>query len=177
MEGWTGLKLFHPPTSWKAEEMKAAERQLVLLLPYKPHCRPSVMTISNSDTLNGLSGSCTKSKLTLSCSSQVLGSSGKTYTCLASCHYCSCPAFSFSVLRKSDSLLVRVLCHHCTHLGEKGLALFQTLRDTFLGGGGFTQNGHFPQCWKKLWFIVFATSWIQPPKTQCHFWYITFLLF
>ncbi|XP_026903212.2 zinc finger SWIM domain-containing protein 7 isoform X2 [Panthera pardus] len=36
---------------------------------------------------------------------QVLGSSGKTYTCLASCHYCSCPAFAFSVLRKSDSLL------------------------------------------------------------------------
>ncbi|XP_057573063.1 zinc finger SWIM domain-containing protein 7 isoform X2 [Hippopotamus amphibius kiboko] len=40
---------------------------------------------------------------------QVLGSSGKTYTCLASCHYCSCPAFAFSVLRKSDSLL-------CKHL-------------------------------------------------------------
>ncbi|KAK1331715.1 hypothetical protein QTO34_009689 [Cnephaeus nilssonii] len=39
---------------------------------------------------------------------QVLGSSGKTYTCLASCHYCSCPAFAFSVLRKSDSLLVRM---------------------------------------------------------------------
>ncbi|KAM5149762.1 zinc finger SWIM domain-containing protein 7 isoform 1-T1 [Callospermophilus lateralis] len=36
---------------------------------------------------------------------QVLGSSGKTYTCLASCHYCSCPAFAFSVLRKSESLL------------------------------------------------------------------------
>ncbi|KAM4824588.1 zinc finger SWIM domain-containing protein 7 isoform X2 [Urocitellus parryii] len=36
---------------------------------------------------------------------QVLGSSGKTYTCLASCHYCSCPAFTFSVLRKSESLL------------------------------------------------------------------------
>ncbi|XP_010609759.2 zinc finger SWIM domain-containing protein 7 isoform X1 [Fukomys damarensis] len=40
---------------------------------------------------------------------QVLGSSGKTYTCLASCHFCSCPAFAFSVLRKSDSLL-------CKHL-------------------------------------------------------------
>ncbi|KAM4843024.1 zinc finger SWIM domain-containing protein 7 isoform 2-T2 [Thomomys bottae] len=39
------------------------------------------------------------------CIYQVLGSSGKTYTCLASCHYCSCPAFAFSVLRKSDSLL------------------------------------------------------------------------
>ncbi|XP_053766975.1 zinc finger SWIM domain-containing protein 7 isoform X2 [Desmodus rotundus] len=36
---------------------------------------------------------------------QVLGSSGKMYTCLTSCHYCSCPAFAFSVLRKSDSLL------------------------------------------------------------------------
>ncbi|XP_057391561.1 zinc finger SWIM domain-containing protein 7 [Balaenoptera ricei] len=40
---------------------------------------------------------------------QVLGSSGRTYVCLASCHYCSCPAFAFSVLRKSDSLL-------CKHL-------------------------------------------------------------
>ncbi|KAM5214785.1 zinc finger SWIM domain-containing protein 7 [Hipposideros larvatus] len=40
---------------------------------------------------------------------QVLGSSGKTYICLTSCHYCSCPAFAFSVLRKSDSLL-------CKHL-------------------------------------------------------------
>ncbi|KAG8521931.1 Zinc finger SWIM domain-containing protein 7 [Galemys pyrenaicus] len=40
---------------------------------------------------------------------QVLGSSGKSYTCLASCHYCSCPAFAFSVLQKSDSLL-------CKHL-------------------------------------------------------------
>ncbi|KAF6300204.1 zinc finger SWIM-type containing 7 [Rhinolophus ferrumequinum] len=40
---------------------------------------------------------------------QVLGSSGKTYICLASCHYCSCPAFAFSVLRKGDSLL-------CKHL-------------------------------------------------------------
>ncbi|KAM8814175.1 zinc finger SWIM domain-containing protein 7 [Rhynchonycteris naso] len=40
---------------------------------------------------------------------QVLGSSGKTYTCLASCHHCSCPAFAFSVLRRGDSLL-------CKHL-------------------------------------------------------------
>ncbi|XP_040486040.1 zinc finger SWIM domain-containing protein 7 [Ursus maritimus] len=40
---------------------------------------------------------------------QVLGSSRRTYTCLASCHYCSCPAFAFSVLRKNDSLL-------CKHL-------------------------------------------------------------
>ncbi|XP_074120042.1 zinc finger SWIM domain-containing protein 7 isoform X1 [Sminthopsis crassicaudata] len=36
---------------------------------------------------------------------QVLGSSGKAYTCFTSCHYCSCPAFAFSVLRKNDSLL------------------------------------------------------------------------
>ncbi|XP_077020102.1 uncharacterized protein LOC143687230 isoform X1 [Tamandua tetradactyla] len=43
------------------------------------------------------------------CLYQVLGSSGKTYTCLASCHYCSCPAFAFSVLRKSENLL-------CKHL-------------------------------------------------------------
>ncbi|CAI5794715.1 zinc finger SWIM domain-containing protein 7 [Podarcis lilfordi] len=40
---------------------------------------------------------------------QVVGSSGKHYTCYASCHFCSCPAFMFSVLRKGDSLV-------CKHL-------------------------------------------------------------
>uniref|UniRef100_A0A8C3WJJ2 Zinc finger SWIM-type containing 7 n=1 Tax=Catagonus wagneri TaxID=51154 RepID=A0A8C3WJJ2_9CETA len=43
------------------------------------------------------------------CIYQVLGSSGKTYMCLASCHYCSCPAFAFSVLQTGDNLL-------CKHL-------------------------------------------------------------
>uniref|UniRef100_A0A8C5QSV9 Zinc finger SWIM-type containing 7 n=1 Tax=Leptobrachium leishanense TaxID=445787 RepID=A0A8C5QSV9_9ANUR len=38
---------------------------------------------------------------------QVTGSSGKTYTCYKSCHYCSCPAFIFSVLRKNDSMLCK----------------------------------------------------------------------
>ncbi|KAE8622061.1 hypothetical protein XENTR_v10005081 [Xenopus tropicalis] len=38
---------------------------------------------------------------------QVVGSSGKMYTCFASCHYCSCPAFSFSVLRKNDNMLCK----------------------------------------------------------------------
>lgn len=28
------------------------------------------------------------------------------YTCFVSCHYCPCPAFSYSVLRRNDSLLV-----------------------------------------------------------------------
>ncbi|XP_043355453.1 zinc finger SWIM domain-containing protein 7 isoform X2 [Dermochelys coriacea] len=38
---------------------------------------------------------------------QVLGSSGKLYTCYASCHFCTCPAFAFSVLRKNDSLVCK----------------------------------------------------------------------
>ncbi|XP_075710492.1 zinc finger SWIM domain-containing protein 7 isoform X2 [Rhinoderma darwinii] len=38
---------------------------------------------------------------------QVTGSSGKVYTCYKACHYCSCPAFSFSVLRRSDSLVCK----------------------------------------------------------------------
>ncbi|KAG8450415.1 hypothetical protein GDO86_002902 [Hymenochirus boettgeri] len=38
---------------------------------------------------------------------QVTGSSGKIYTCFASCHYCSCPAFSFSVLKKNDSMVCK----------------------------------------------------------------------
>ncbi|XP_074746500.1 zinc finger SWIM domain-containing protein 7 isoform X1 [Strix uralensis] len=37
---------------------------------------------------------------------QVLGSSGKLYTCYSSCHFCTCPAFGFTVLQKSESLLV-----------------------------------------------------------------------
>ncbi|XP_067328218.1 zinc finger SWIM domain-containing protein 7 [Anolis sagrei] len=39
---------------------------------------------------------------------QVSGSSGKLYTCYASCHFCSCPAFTFSVLRKGE----RLVCKH-----------------------------------------------------------------
>ncbi|XP_042298609.1 zinc finger SWIM domain-containing protein 7 isoform X2 [Sceloporus undulatus] len=38
---------------------------------------------------------------------QVVGSSGKLYTCYASCHFCTCPAFTFSVLRKGDSLVCK----------------------------------------------------------------------
>ncbi|XP_062448756.1 zinc finger SWIM domain-containing protein 7 isoform X2 [Rhea pennata] len=38
---------------------------------------------------------------------QVLGSSGKLYTCYSSCHFCTCPAFGFTVLQKSESLLTR----------------------------------------------------------------------
>uniref|UniRef100_A0A8C4W2W8 Zinc finger SWIM-type containing 7 n=1 Tax=Gopherus evgoodei TaxID=1825980 RepID=A0A8C4W2W8_9SAUR len=38
---------------------------------------------------------------------QVLGSSGKLYTCYASCHFCTCPAFAFSVLRKNNSLMCK----------------------------------------------------------------------
>uniref|UniRef100_A0A8C2EYS3 Zinc finger, SWIM-type containing 7 n=1 Tax=Cyprinus carpio TaxID=7962 RepID=A0A8C2EYS3_CYPCA len=38
---------------------------------------------------------------------QVLGGSGRLYTCFTSCHYCPCPAFSFSVLRRNESLMVR----------------------------------------------------------------------
>ncbi|KAJ7416435.1 Zinc finger SWIM domain-containing protein 7 [Willisornis vidua] len=39
--------------------------------------------------------------------SRVLGSSGKLYTCYSSCHFCTCPAFGFSVLQKSESLLCK----------------------------------------------------------------------
>lgn len=40
---------------------------------------------------------------------QVMGSSGKMYTCYATCLFCTCPAFAFSVLRRGDSLV-------CKHL-------------------------------------------------------------
>ncbi|XP_016397472.1 zinc finger SWIM domain-containing protein 7-like [Sinocyclocheilus rhinocerous] len=34
---------------------------------------------------------------------QVLGGSGRLYACFTSCHYCPCPTFSFSVLRRNES--------------------------------------------------------------------------
>ncbi|KAK1128684.1 zinc finger SWIM domain-containing protein 7-like isoform X1 [Acipenser oxyrinchus oxyrinchus] len=47
---------------------------------------------------------------------QVVGSSGRSYTCYSSCHYCPCPAFAFCVLRRNDSLL----CKHilATYLSQ-----------------------------------------------------------
>nr|XP_023688918.1 zinc finger SWIM domain-containing protein 7 isoform X2 [Paramormyrops kingsleyae] len=49
----------------------------------------------------------------------VLGGSGKLYSCLASCHYCPCPAFAFSVLRKNNSLLCKhiLAVHLCQAMG------------------------------------------------------------
>ncbi|XP_053340795.1 zinc finger SWIM domain-containing protein 7 isoform X2 [Clarias gariepinus] len=38
---------------------------------------------------------------------QVLGGSGRLYTCYTSCQYCPCPAFSFSVLRRNESLVCK----------------------------------------------------------------------
>ncbi|XP_064425059.1 zinc finger SWIM domain-containing protein 7 [Latimeria chalumnae] len=38
---------------------------------------------------------------------QVLGSSGRVYTCFPSCHFCSCPAFVFSVLWRNDALVCK----------------------------------------------------------------------
>ncbi|XP_051749805.1 zinc finger SWIM domain-containing protein 7 isoform X3 [Ctenopharyngodon idella] len=37
---------------------------------------------------------------------QVLGGSGHMYMCFTSCHYCPCPAFSFTVLRRNESLTI-----------------------------------------------------------------------
>ncbi|XP_055729379.1 zinc finger SWIM domain-containing protein 7-like [Salvelinus fontinalis] len=38
---------------------------------------------------------------------QVIGGSGLLYTCYTSCHYCSCPAFAYTVLRRNESLLCK----------------------------------------------------------------------
>lgn len=40
---------------------------------------------------------------------QVTGGSGRIYTCFASCHFCPCPAFAYTVLRRNEGLL-------CKHL-------------------------------------------------------------
>ncbi|XP_037322545.1 zinc finger SWIM domain-containing protein 7 [Pungitius pungitius] len=38
---------------------------------------------------------------------QVIGGSGRLYTCFASCHYCPCPAFAYTVLRRNEGLLCK----------------------------------------------------------------------
>ncbi|XP_017268192.1 zinc finger SWIM domain-containing protein 7 [Kryptolebias marmoratus] len=38
---------------------------------------------------------------------QVMGGSGHLYTCFLSCHYCPCPAFAYSVLRRNQDLLCK----------------------------------------------------------------------
>uniref|UniRef100_A0A8C1SP54 SWIM-type domain-containing protein n=1 Tax=Cyprinus carpio TaxID=7962 RepID=A0A8C1SP54_CYPCA len=44
---------------------------------------------------------------------QVLGGSGRLYTCFTSCHYCPCPAFSFTALRRNKSLMCKHLLAAC----------------------------------------------------------------
>ncbi|XP_051749804.1 zinc finger SWIM domain-containing protein 7 isoform X2 [Ctenopharyngodon idella] len=44
---------------------------------------------------------------------QVLGGSGHMYMCFTSCHYCPCPAFSFTVLRRNESLTCKHLLAAC----------------------------------------------------------------
>ncbi|KAI9514041.1 Zinc finger SWIM domain-containing protein 7 [Dissostichus eleginoides] len=39
---------------------------------------------------------------------QVIGGSGRLYTCFVSCHYCPCPAFAYAVLRRNEG----PLCKH-----------------------------------------------------------------
>ncbi|KAK5888040.1 hypothetical protein CesoFtcFv8_016582 [Champsocephalus esox] len=39
---------------------------------------------------------------------QVMGGSGHLYTCFVSCHYCPCPAFAYTVLRRNEG----PLCKH-----------------------------------------------------------------
>ncbi|XP_022416637.1 zinc finger SWIM domain-containing protein 7 isoform X1 [Delphinapterus leucas] len=81
----------------------------------------------------------------------VLGSSGRTYVCLASCHYCSCPAFAFSVLRKGDSLLVRMgrAPPTAAELGERLRALAASFKSCTKWG--------FDYMWKQL-FLLFDFS-------------------
>ncbi|XP_012726720.2 zinc finger SWIM domain-containing protein 7 [Fundulus heteroclitus] len=38
---------------------------------------------------------------------QVIGGSGRLYTCFLSCHYCPCPAFAYTVLRRNQGLLCK----------------------------------------------------------------------
>ncbi|XP_072231782.1 zinc finger SWIM domain-containing protein 7 isoform X2 [Leuresthes tenuis] len=41
---------------------------------------------------------------------QVVGGSGRLYTCFLSCHYCPCLAFAYTVLRRNEGLLCLKSC-------------------------------------------------------------------
>lgn len=55
---------------------------------------------------------------------QVIGGSGRLYTCFVSCHYCPCPAFAYTVLRRNEGLLVSLtkLLHTVRAAYQKYLA-------------------------------------------------------
>ncbi|XP_023274122.1 zinc finger SWIM domain-containing protein 7 isoform X1 [Seriola lalandi dorsalis] len=50
---------------------------------------------------------------------QVMGGSGRLYTCFVSCHYCPCPAFAYTVLRRNEGLLCKhvLAAYLCQALG------------------------------------------------------------
>nr|XP_006821894.1 PREDICTED: zinc finger SWIM domain-containing protein 7-like [Saccoglossus kowalevskii] len=51
---------------------------------------------------------------------QVIGSSGKPYTCFPSSNYCSCLSFTFSVLKRRDiSMCKHVLAMHLSAAMKK----------------------------------------------------------
>ncbi|XP_061557863.1 zinc finger SWIM domain-containing protein 7 isoform X2 [Phycodurus eques] len=45
--------------------------------------------------------------MTVTAELAVAGASGGLYTCFSSCHYCSCPAFAYAVLRRNEGLLCK----------------------------------------------------------------------
>ncbi|XP_072231783.1 zinc finger SWIM domain-containing protein 7 isoform X3 [Leuresthes tenuis] len=47
---------------------------------------------------------------------QVVGGSGRLYTCFLSCHYCPCLAFAYTVLRRNEGLLMSTLLSGTTAL-------------------------------------------------------------
>ncbi|KAI5608416.1 zinc finger SWIM domain-containing protein 7 [Silurus asotus] len=115
---------------------------ITLLHPIHPSCTLFFTSVTHSPLLctvdprlRFIFGSCTLQALDLvdqravtSVSSpsgrvvfQVLGGSGRVYTCYTSCHYCPCPAFSFSVLRRNESLVMcgkqtAVVPTECKHI-------------------------------------------------------------
>ncbi|XP_067113931.1 zinc finger SWIM domain-containing protein 7 [Osmerus mordax] len=74
---------------------------------------------------------------------QVLGGSGKLYTCFISCHFCPCPAFAYTVLRRNESLL----CKHilASYLSQAmGVSRLEVLSDQqmslILSGGASPES-------------------------------------
>ncbi|KAJ8342885.1 hypothetical protein SKAU_G00328130 [Synaphobranchus kaupii] len=71
---------------------------------------------------------------------QVIGGSGRLYTCYTSCHYCPCPSFAFSVLRRNDSLLCKhiLAAYLCQTMGlsQQEVVTNQQMSDILCGKAG-----------------------------------------
>uniref|UniRef100_A0A8V1APY8 Zinc finger SWIM-type containing 7 n=1 Tax=Gallus gallus TaxID=9031 RepID=A0A8V1APY8_CHICK len=90
----------HKPTPWSIPAAIPDDLLLGLKFIFGPSAVPALDLVDQRSVTRVVSPSGRTAY-------QVLGSSGKLYTCYSSCHFCTCPAFGFTVLQKSESLLCK----------------------------------------------------------------------